>query len=130
MTIIGDAVGRALADALAARPDLDVAAVRVVLNSGATVSPAVKDDLMARMPGAFVYDTFGSSESGTFAKSTSGAGATPAQGRSPSPGAVVLDDEAGGRWLPARARWAGWPGAARSPSATTTTPRRRLPPSR
>jgi acyl-CoA synthetase (AMP-forming)/AMP-acid ligase II len=68
--------------------------VRVILNSGATVSPPVKDDLMARLPGAFVYDTFGSSESGTFAKSTSGTGNTPAQGRfAPRDDAVVLDDE-------------------------------------
>jgi acyl-CoA synthetase (AMP-forming)/AMP-acid ligase II len=94
VTIIGDAVGRPLADALVARPDLDVSAVRVILNSGATVSPPVKDDLMARMPGAFIYDTYGSSESGTFAKSTSGTGNTPAQGRfSPRDDAVVLDDD-------------------------------------
>ena len=94
VTIIGDAVGRPLADATAARPDLDLSAVRVILNSGATVSPAVKDDLMARMPGAFIYDTYGSSESGTFAKSTSGAGNTPTQGRfAPRDDAVVLDDE-------------------------------------
>jgi len=94
VTIIGDAVGRPLADAAATRPDLDLSAVRVILNSGATVSPAVKDDLMARMPGAFIYDTYGSSESGTFAKSTSGAGNTPVQGRfAPREDAVVLDDE-------------------------------------
>ena len=94
LTIIGDAVGRPLADALAARPDLDVSAVRVIINSGATVSPAVKDDLMARMPAAFIYDTFGSSESGTFAKSTSSAGNTPAQGRfAAREDAVVLDDQ-------------------------------------
>ncbi|HYT38021.1 MAG TPA: AMP-binding protein [Acidimicrobiia bacterium] len=94
VTIIGDAVGRPLADAVTARPDLDLSAVRVILNSGATVSPGVKDDLMARMPGAFVYDTYGSSESGTFAKSTSGAGNTPTQGRfAPRDDAVVLDDE-------------------------------------
>jgi acyl-CoA synthetase (AMP-forming)/AMP-acid ligase II len=94
VTIIGDAVGRPLADAAAARPDLDLSAVRVILNSGATVSPPVKDDLMARMPGAFIYDTFGSSESGTFAKSTSGTGNTPAQGRfAPGGDALVVDDD-------------------------------------
>jgi 3-oxocholest-4-en-26-oate---CoA ligase len=94
VTIIGDAVGRPLADAAAARPDLDLSAVRVILNSGATVSPRVKDDLMARMPGAFIYDTYGSSESGTFAKSTSGTGNTPAQGRfAPAKEAVVVDDD-------------------------------------
>src|SRR5260221_14709466 len=49
---------------------------------------------MTRMPGAFVYDTYGSSESGTFAKSTSGSGNTPTQGRfAPRDDAVVLDDE-------------------------------------
>ena len=94
VTIIGDAVGRPLADAAAERPDLDLTAVRVILNSGATVSPPVKDDLMARMPGAFIYDTYGSSESGTFAKSTSGTGNTPTQGRfAPGKEAVVLDDD-------------------------------------
>jgi acyl-CoA synthetase (AMP-forming)/AMP-acid ligase II len=94
VTIIGDAVGRPLADALAARPDLDVTAVRVVMNSGATVSPPVKDELMARMPGAFVYDTFGSSESGTIGKSASGVGNTPAQGRfAPRDDTIVLDDD-------------------------------------
>ena len=94
VTIIGDAVGRPLADAAAARPDLDLSAMRVILNSGAVVSPPVKNDLMARMPGAFIYDTFGSSESGTFAKSTSGSGNTPTQGRfTPGKEAVVLDDD-------------------------------------
>ncbi|MDQ1507938.1 MAG: 3-oxocholest-4-en-26-oate---CoA ligase [Actinomycetota bacterium] len=94
VTIIGDAVGRPLADALAARPDLDVTAVRVVMNSGATVSPPVKDELMARMPGAFVYDTFGSSESGTVGKSASGVGNTPTQGRfAPRDDTIVLDDD-------------------------------------
>jgi 3-oxocholest-4-en-26-oate---CoA ligase len=94
VTIIGDAVGRPLADAAVARPDLDLSAVRVILNSGATVSPPVKDDLMARIPGAFIYDTYGSSESGTFAKSTSGSGNTPTQGRfAPGKEAVVLDED-------------------------------------
>ncbi len=66
----------------------------MILNSGAVVSPPVKDDLMARMPGAFIYDTYGSSESGTFAKSTSGTGNTPNQGRfAPGKDAVVLDDD-------------------------------------
>ena len=94
LTIIGDAVGRPLADAAAARPELDLTSMRVILNSGAVVSPRVKDDLMARMPGAFIYDTYGSSESGTFAKSTSGSGNTPTQGRfAPGKDAVVLDDD-------------------------------------
>lgn len=95
VTIIGDAVGRPLADALTARPDLDCSALRVIVNSGATVSPPVKDELTARLPGAFVYDTYGSSESGTVGRYASGAGATPAQGRfAPRDDTtLVLDDD-------------------------------------
>ena len=93
VTVVGDAVGRPLADALTARPDLDLSAIRVVLNGAAALSAPVKDQLLARLPGAFVYDTYGSSEGGTVARSASGAGKTPAQGRFPlGDDAVVLDD--------------------------------------
>ncbi len=67
--------------------------MRVVINSGAFLSPPVKDALLERLPGAVVYDTFGSSESGTFARTVSGRGETPAQGRfMVSEHAAVLDD--------------------------------------
>jgi acyl-CoA synthetase (AMP-forming)/AMP-acid ligase II len=98
ITIVGDAVGRPLADALEALAaedtPLDLSNCRVVLTSGAFLSPPVKDALLARLPHAIVYDTFGSSESGTFARSVSGAGETPPQGRFvSSEQATVLDDD-------------------------------------
>jgi 3-oxocholest-4-en-26-oate---CoA ligase len=96
IAIVGDAVGRPLADALEASAEagLDYSACRVVLSSGAFLSPPVKDALLARLPNAFIYDTYGSSESGTFARSVSAAGETPPQGRfRAGEGAAVLDDD-------------------------------------
>jgi acyl-CoA synthetase (AMP-forming)/AMP-acid ligase II len=92
--VVGDAVGRPLADALSELGDeLDTSNLRVIINSGAFLSPPVKDGLLEHLPGAVVYDTFGSSESGTFARTVSGRGQTPAQGRfAVSEQAVVLDD--------------------------------------
>ena len=103
LAIVGDAVGRPLADALAeaavaaaatGTPDaLDLSSCRVILSSAAILSPPVKDALLAHLPGAFVYDTYGSSESGTFARAASGAGETPEQGRFfVSEAAAVLDE--------------------------------------
>ena len=95
LTVVGDAVGRPLADALAEIGDeLDTSAMRVVINSGAFLSPPVKDALLSRLTGAVVYDTFGSSESGTFARTVSAQGQTPGQGRfNVSEHAAVLDDD-------------------------------------
>lgn len=94
LTVVGDAVGRPLADALAEDDGLDLSTMRVVINSGAFLSPPVKDALLERLSGAVVYDTFGSSESGTFARTVSGRGETPTQGRfNVSEHAAVLDDE-------------------------------------
>jgi acyl-CoA synthetase (AMP-forming)/AMP-acid ligase II len=97
LAIVGDAVGRPLADALqetAGDPGLDTSRVRVVLSSGAFLSPGVKEALLAHLPGALINDTFGSSESGVFARAISGVGQAPPQGRfAGSASAVVLDDD-------------------------------------
>jgi acyl-CoA synthetase (AMP-forming)/AMP-acid ligase II len=100
LTIVGDAVGRPLADALeevAGDPEVDLSSVRVVLSSGAFLSPRVKEALLAHLPGAVLNDTYGSSESGVFARALSvggGAGEVPPQGRfAGSASAVVLDDD-------------------------------------
>lgn len=65
VAIVGDAMGRPLAEALAepgARYDL--AALRLVGSGGAILSPAVKEELRGRLPGVLVMDSFGASESG------------------------------------------------------------------
>jgi len=63
--VVGDAMGRPLAEALAA-PDAsyDTSSVMVVGSGGAILSPTVKDQLRAQLPNAMVMDSFGASETG------------------------------------------------------------------
>jgi acyl-CoA synthetase (AMP-forming)/AMP-acid ligase II len=67
--LVGDAVARPLADALAAARDADPAALplrslQVIASGGAVLSPSVKDELRRLLPAVFVLDSFGSSETG------------------------------------------------------------------
>ncbi len=67
--VVGDAVARPLADALrAAHADdptsLPLESLQVVASGGAVLSPAVKAQLRALLPGVGVLDSFGSSETG------------------------------------------------------------------
>jgi acyl-CoA synthetase (AMP-forming)/AMP-acid ligase II len=63
--VVGDAMGRPLAEALGA-PDAsyDTSSVVVIGSGGAILSPAVKDQLRAQLPNAMVMDSFGASETG------------------------------------------------------------------
>jgi acyl-CoA synthetase (AMP-forming)/AMP-acid ligase II len=67
--VVGDAVARPLADALAAARATDPAALplgslQLVASGGAVLSPAVKAELRGLLPGVTVLDSFGSSETG------------------------------------------------------------------
>jgi acyl-CoA synthetase (AMP-forming)/AMP-acid ligase II len=63
--VVGDAMGRPIADALAAPgASYDTSSVVVVGSGGAILSPAVKDELRAQLPNAMVMDSFGASETG------------------------------------------------------------------
>jgi len=101
LVIVGDAFARPIADALAAEPDrwmLDD--LVVILSGGAVLSPAVRDQLLALLPGAVVVDGYGTSETGGQGQMPIWAG----QATSPLPrfhvdeNTVVLDD--GGRPAP------------------------------
>ena len=73
MAIVGDAMGRPLADALAANPGRwDLSSLLVVGSGGAPLSPAVKEQLTALLPTTFVIDSFGSSETGYQGRATEG----------------------------------------------------------
>ncbi len=74
--LVGDAMARPLADALAHAPagTYDTSSLLVVGSGGAMLSPAVKDELKERLPSIMVLDSFGSSESG--AQGTVEAGAS------------------------------------------------------
>jgi 3-oxocholest-4-en-26-oate---CoA ligase len=66
LVIVGDAFGRPLVDALAAAPEgrWDLSSLTVILSGGAILSPAIKDGLLAALPGCLVVDGFGASETG------------------------------------------------------------------
>jgi acyl-CoA synthetase (AMP-forming)/AMP-acid ligase II len=63
--VVGDAMGRPLAEALAAPgARYDTSSVVIVGSGGAILSPAVKEQLRAQLPNAMVMDSFGASETG------------------------------------------------------------------
>ena len=63
--VVGDAMGRPLAEALASPgTTYDTSSVIVVGSGGAILSPAVKNQLRAELPNAMVIDSFGTSETG------------------------------------------------------------------
>jgi acyl-CoA synthetase (AMP-forming)/AMP-acid ligase II len=94
--VVGDAVARPLADALAAARVADPAvlplpALQLVASGGAILSPAVKADLRALLPHVTVLDSFGSSETGSQGR------LAPAEGGGPprlvsDAGTTVVDD--------------------------------------
>jgi fatty-acyl-CoA synthase len=76
ITVVGDAMARPLAEALAEPgSSYDASSVAVIGSGGAVFSTAVKDQLRAHLPNAMVLDTYGASElgaSGTATDPTSG----------------------------------------------------------
>ena len=63
--VVGDAMGRPLAEALAAPgASYDTSSVVVVGSGGAILSPTVKEQLRSQLPKAMVMDSFGASETG------------------------------------------------------------------
>ena len=63
--VVGDAMARPLADALAAPgADYDLSSLRAIGSGGAILSKAVKEELRRRLPGVLVTDSFGASETG------------------------------------------------------------------
>jgi acyl-CoA synthetase (AMP-forming)/AMP-acid ligase II len=64
LVLVGDAMARPLADALA-RPDApDTGSLMVISSSGAILSDAVKAELQARLPNTMILNNFGASETG------------------------------------------------------------------
>jgi 3-oxocholest-4-en-26-oate---CoA ligase len=107
LSIVGDAFGRPLVDALEAG-DYDLSGLLVLVTGGASLSAPLKQRFVELLPHLTIMDTGGSSESGAQMGQISGR-VQPASGRfAPNPGAVVVsadltrilspgDDEIG--WL-------------------------------
>ncbi|HEX4219224.1 MAG TPA: acyl-CoA synthetase [Acidimicrobiales bacterium] len=65
LSLVGDAMGRPLAEALARTPDAyDTSSLVAVSSGGARFSDTVKAELSAQLPDVMIMDQFGSSESG------------------------------------------------------------------
>lgn len=66
LTFLGDAMGRPVAQAILAEPDRwDLASLAAVSNGAAPLSEGVRDEIRRALPGRFILDSYGSSESGT-----------------------------------------------------------------
>ena len=66
LVIVGDAMARPLADALAAAPDdYDTKTLMVIASGGAVLSPSTKEALSSLVPSALIVDGFGATETGT-----------------------------------------------------------------
>ena len=94
ITLVGDAMARPLADALAARPAKAEHLVAIA-SAGAILSPAVRERLQELLPDTFIVNNFGSTETGHQGSAYPGS-ETGADGR-PSfmmdEHSVVLDDD-------------------------------------
>jgi fatty-acyl-CoA synthase len=66
IALVGDAMARPLAEALATAPEgtYDTSSLVAVGSGGAMLSAAVKEELKAQLPGVLIMDRFGASESG------------------------------------------------------------------
>jgi fatty-acyl-CoA synthase len=107
ITMVGDAFGRPLADAIEARPR-ELPALRYLFSGGAALTAVHKQRLVAAVPHLQVFETIGSSESGTQGRAE-GAGddrpGPPAFGRAAS--TVVISEDMT-RILPAGHDGTGW----------------------
>lgn len=65
LTFLGDAMGRPVAEAILAEPDRwDLSSLAAVSNGAAPLSDGVREEIRRALPGRFILDSYGSSESG------------------------------------------------------------------
>lgn len=68
LTFLGDAMGRPVAEAILAEPDRwDLSSLAAVSNGAAPLSEGVRAEIRRALPGRFILDSYGSSESGATA---------------------------------------------------------------
>ncbi len=65
LTFLGDAMGRPVAEAILAEPDRwDLSTLMAVSNGAAPLSSGVREEIARALPGRFILDTYGASETG------------------------------------------------------------------
>jgi len=68
LTFLGDAMGRPVAEAIIAEPNRwDLSSLAAVSNGAAPLSDGVREEIRRALPGRFILDTYGASESGATA---------------------------------------------------------------
>lgn len=68
LTFLGDAMGRPVAEAILAEPDRwDLSSLAAVSNGAAPLTDGVRAEIRKALPGRFILDTYGASESGATA---------------------------------------------------------------
>ncbi len=107
MTIVGDAFARPLLDALHTGR-YDVSSLKTLTSGGAILTAALKDELLAAIPGVRILDVLGSSESGHQATQVSRPGAKASSGDFElATGNAVLREDLSGRVEPGSGE-TGW----------------------
>jgi 3-oxocholest-4-en-26-oate---CoA ligase len=96
LTFLGDAMGRPVADAILAQPERwDLSSLAAVSNGAAPLSEGVREQIRKALPGRFILDTYGASESGATASriddGTEGAVGAPKFGAGPD--VEVFDED-------------------------------------
>jgi 3-oxocholest-4-en-26-oate---CoA ligase len=65
LTFLGDAMGRPVAEAILAEPDRwDLSSLAAVSNGAAPLSIGVREEIRRALPGRFILDSYGASETG------------------------------------------------------------------
>lgn len=81
LSVVGDAFARPIIEAMDRAPGRwDLSSLRVISSSGATFSPAAKEQLLRYATNACIVDRLGSSESGVLATAVAWPGRVPATG--------------------------------------------------
>ncbi|MBI1341058.1 AMP-binding protein [bacterium] len=94
LSLVGDAFGKPLLEALRAEPGrYDVTSVEVVTSSGMMWSPEVKQGLLDFMPAAMMFDSFGASEGTGLGGSIASRDAPPEAARFDAPNTLVVHPE-------------------------------------
>ncbi|HTF32274.1 MAG TPA: acyl-CoA synthetase [Myxococcota bacterium] len=94
ISVVGDAMARPLAAALADRdPSWDLSSLMILSSAGAILSQAVKDELKAHLPHLVIMDAFGASETGSQGGDAGGVQASGGIRFRMNANTSVLDDE-------------------------------------
>jgi 3-oxocholest-4-en-26-oate---CoA ligase len=107
LTIVGDAFGRPLLDQLD-KKTYDLSQFKVLLSGGAILTPALKDEFLAKIPHLMIIDGFGASETGGHGTQVSMAGAKATTGTfRMNEDTTVLSEDLSGPLTPGAAE-TGW----------------------